>query len=492
MRRLIYRISLLFSALLILNSCADDYLDTTPTDAIDKDQAFSTIKNVWGALNGIHRAMFMQYDRMDQAGQGSMMINFDMLGEDLVMNSSGNGWFNSTYKWRNHRSESSSMTFYSYRFYYKLIANANMIIHNVDGVVGPEEEKKAIKGQALAYRGWAHFMLVQMFGERYVAGQNNKQLGVPLMTEVTIEPQKRALVEEVYEQINKDLDEAILNLDAGIGREYISHISVEVAKGVKARVALAMQDWETAATYANEARTGFDLMSEKEYLSGFNSVDNPEWMWGSEQISIQNNYFYSFFAFMSANFSSSNIKSNPKSINSTLYHQIADTDYRKQLWSETGQEDDFPIPPGGKRYPYINKKFLAENSGSSIGDIPYMRASEMYLIEAEAKAQLGLYGEAADLLYALAIQRDEKYVKSTKIGQELIDEIMLQRRIELWGEGFRFLDLKRTNSKLDRTGANHKESLSIVMEVAPGDKKWQFLIPRDELNANDSIAQNPL
>jgi hypothetical protein len=69
---------------------------------------------------------------------------------------------------------------------------------------------------------------------------------------------------------------------------------------------------------------------------------------------------------------------------------------------------------------------------------------------------------------------------------------MIQRRIELWGEGRRFTDLKRLNLPLDRTGANHNSSIAVVLSVPAGDKKWQWLIPRDEINANPKIEQNPL
>jgi len=82
---------------------------------------------------------------------------------------------------------------------------------------------------------------------------------------------------------------------------------------------------------------------------------------------------------------------------------------------------------------------------------------------------------------------------STNTGQALINEILLQRRIELWGEGFRFFDLKRTNSALDRTGANHSATLtSNLMTVEAGSNQWQWLIPQDELNANPQVVQNPL
>ena len=77
-------------------------------------------------------------------------------------------------------------------------------------------------------------------------------------------------------------------------------------------------------------------------------------------------------------------------------------------------------------------------------------------------------------------------------GVALINEILLQRRIELWGEGHRFFDLKRTNAALNRNGTNAIASVTLLFDVAPGDVRWEFLIPRREINANPAIVQNPL
>ncbi len=108
------------------------------------------------------------------------------------------------------------------------------------------------------------------------------------------------------------------------------------------------------------------------------------------------------------------------------------------------------------------------------------------------RVALELNAEAQDALYTLAKSRDAAYEKSKNTGVALIDEIMFQRRVELWGEGFRFLDLKRTNSPLNRNGANHRAAIAVVFDVPAGDKRWEWLIPQAEINANSAIVQNPL
>lgn len=490
MKKLLYTLSA--AAVLAFTACKKDYLDTMPTDAYPAEDVFASVSNAWNAINGIHRSLYIQYDNQDQGGQGSMNIINDMLGDDLVMTATGTGWYNTTYQWRMHRNASATLLNYSYFFYYKIISNANMILSHIDAAPGNDADRKNIKGQAFAYRAWAHFNLVQYFAIRYDATKKpNTQAGIPLMTEVTTVGQPRATVEEVYTQINADVDSAIVNLGAGSASPNKSHIDVNVAKGIKARVALTQQDWATAAKYAAEAKAGYTLMSNAAYVAGFNDYSNVEWMWGSHQISEQTTYFYSFFAFMSANFNSSAIRTNPKAINSLLYNQISDTDVRKKVWSPTGT--DVPVPAGGLVRPYINKKFLAVSSSSSVGDVVNMRAAEMYLIEAEADARQGLDAAAADVLYTLAVNRDPSYVRSTNTGDALLQEILVQRRAELWGEGFRFFDLKRMNQSLDRNGSNHTSTLTNgLMTMPAGDVQWQFLIPQDEINANKAIEQNDL
>ena len=120
-----------------------------------------------------------------------------------------------------------------------------------------------------------------------------------------------------------------------------------------------------------------------------------------------------------------------------------------------------------------------------------MRASEMFLIEAEARARAGQDALAQDALFAVEKARNAAAVKTTLTGQALIDRIMYNRRIELWGEGFRFTDLKRLNLPMSRTGIpNHLVAMAQIFEVPAGDPRWEFLFPQDEVNANPYI-QNP-
>jgi starch-binding outer membrane protein, SusD/RagB family len=167
---------------------------------------------------------------------------------------------------------------------------------------------------------------------------------------------------------------------------------------------------------------------------------------------------------------------------------------RSKVFVKTPTTTNTVVPTGGVRVAYMVQKFRLPGtpSTSTMGDIPYMRASEMFLIEAEAKARLGKDADAAKVLFDLVTKRDVAYKLSTNTGTKLTDEIMFNRRVELWGEGFRFLDLKRLNQPLNRNGANHIASIAVLYDMPAGDKQWEFLIPRRELDANKAMVQNPL
>lgn len=494
MQRYIKIISILLIGLFMTTGCSEDYLELRPTTDVAAATATETTANLFLVVNGIHRLMYSRQGSNGRGGYSAMLIQNDCLGEDLVHNARANGWWINMARWNDHTNAVDTDLRHAWRVLYQVINNANIIIDGAADAVGPDEERNAALGQALAYRGFAHFRMVQLYGIRYDAGGNNTQLGIPLSLTSSPDPRARATVEEVYAQVNDDLDRAIELLN-GYERPNSSHINQQVARGMKARVNLVQGNWQVAADFAALAMDGHPLMDRETYRQGFNDYSNTEWMWGGFYNEEQGSTFTNFGAWMSRNFSSSNIRGNPKSISMTLYDQIPTTDVRSTIFDPTGEHNDLPagieISSRHSRFPYTSQKFLAFATGDSRGDVPYMRGAEMYLIQAEALARLSNDTDAQTALSILAEARDPDYAASNT-GDALIDEILLQRRWELWGEGFRFNDLKRLNQNLDRTGSNHNASLlSNLLEVSAGDSRWQWLIPMAEMDANPLMVQNP-
>lgn len=515
-----------------LCSCDKDFMDTKSTSNVDQEQMFETTAGGMMAVNGLHKLMYTPSlsSTLAQGGFQTWMIWMDMMGEDLVYTRS-NAQFQSHAKWTLHRNTTSSHLSYHYRLFYRFVSNANMIIENIDNAEGLPEEKENIKGQALAYRAFAYFNLVQAWGYRYAPGESNDKPGVILRLESTTDNMPRATVDEVYKQINQDLDDAIEHLSkvTTFKKPNKSHIDVHVARGLKARVLLAQGKWLEAAQMAQLVidKSGARLQDDT-YTTTQNRMSdqtNTEWIWGKLGLEEQAGSLKDFHSFMSNKNASYN-KNTPRAIYNLLYNRISDTDVRKTLWFPEAQNPKSQprpvIPTGGQIRNYMSNKFLLADENMKCGDVAWMRLPEMMLIVAEGYARAGKYSEAAQALYPLAHHRDPQYTLSTNTGEALIDEVMFQRRIELWGEGFRFTDLKRLNMPLDRGPKPFAEAYDCTWNSStkmpkiidpngsnfnmydahtmgeecryrePGHKEWQFVFPKKEIDVNTLCEQNPL
>jgi len=482
----------------MLAGCKKEFLDATPTDAVAEADVFTTVANGESVMNGIYRYLYSRFDNQNTPGQGGIMLMFDFMGEDVHQALAS--WYtpgNGCGGWLNQKNADYSYVAYPFRMYYRCIGNANAVIENVDKLVGTQADKNRLKGEALTMRAWAYFYLVQIYGKRYDATTTNSQLGVSMPLSSTQSKLPRSTVEEVYTQINKDLTDAVAAFGTASAPRNKSHLSLRAAYAIWARVALTQQKWALAAQYANQVITlgGFSLMSNVQYQEGFNNITNPEWIWGAFVQDDQGDTFGSYLAQISYNGNTSYIRGVPKRINSALYDLITATDVRKKMWEPSPNATNFPLPTTAfARTPYMSRKFSIRNL-PTIGDVPYIRLAEMYLIIAEANARIpGNEVQARAALFTLAVNRDPSYTLSTNSGAALLNEILVQRRVEFWAEGHRWFDLKRMDMPVDRTVVPNYVPASAggVMQVpAPSASNlWEFSIPTAEIQGNPNTVQN--
>ena len=485
-------------ATLFLFSCKKSYLDTKPSNAVLPEQVYATIASLNSAVTATYLSTF-DYAVVsgggamhDAYGQKSIDLANDLMGNDMVVHAQGFGWYNADYNYTawTRTTGVNTRSAITWSFYYEIIKQANLLLDAYADQT-PDAEKQTILGEAYALRAWAHFGLINNFQQTYKGNENKK--GVPVYT--TISPAKgRGIVSDVYAQIVKDLSTAEALLD-GKPRPSKQRIDISVVRGIRARVALVMEDWANAADYANKARSapGYQLMTNTVYTSrsGFSSINNPEWMWGAFIPADQATIFASFFAHMDATQFGYAQLGGQKKITKDLYDRISAGDTRKAVFTAPGT--------GTETSPdYTQKKFSVPTVGSWAADYLYMRISEMFLIEAEALARQGKEAEARSVLETVIKQRFPAYTAAAFTGPDLLNEILLQRRIELWGEGFSLFDIKRNRTGLNRpsgSGNHGIPSLNPVVFTLP-DASPLFLmrIPQNEIDNNSEMTpadQNP-
>lgn len=480
------KIIAIFALVLVFSSCQKDFLETAPTDRLSADVMFETTQGGYLALNGLYRNFFNSSDH-DGFGHMAVVLTSDLMGEDMVMHSAGYNWFVSSYRYSATRNADAVVVLERWRRYYATINNANWILQNIDDANGPQNEKNNLKGQAYAVRAFAYYQLAQLYAPSII--HNPDAPGLPIYTASSQEGNPRSSLADVYAQIKDDLTKSIDAFGESTVQAHKSHISLPVAHGLMARAALASGDYPLALTHANHAIEKFGaskLFAPASYVpASFNRGSASEWMWGSVINTEQATIYASFMSHMDARQMSYASLGGQKKISQELYEQIPATDVRKSLF----------VAPGNGSGALVDRcqlKFGVQELGGWSADYVYMRLSEMYLIKAEAEARTGT-GDAAQTLFDLVSQRDTEYVKSTNTGDALVDEILLQRRIELWGEGFRFSDIKRTNAGLNRaSGApeNHSSALAVTMTLPPNSPEFVFKIPTQEIDANENISRD--
>lgn len=156
---------------------------------------------------------------------------------------------------------------------------------------------------------------------------------------------------------------------------------------------------------------------------------------------------------------------------------------------------------------YQQWKFLfADPANTYTGaDHIFMRVPEMQLIIAETACRLGNESEAKAALNELMKTRQEGYDCSSKTGTalgklttdetgSLLEEIILQRRIELWGEYGRVYDIKRLRQGFKRTADMGHPVAALLNSLHTDDPEtfdWVLTFPAKEVDANKLILQNP-
>ena len=475
--------------LLLVVGCKKDYLETKPSNGVTQAEIFSKISTVYASLDGVVKELFaygIGVAQSDTYGQKSFDLMNDLMGNDMVLHSLGYGWLTTTYSYSEWgRATNGSQSDNAWYFYYDVIKQVNNILANIDGVQDASvAQKELVKGQCLGLRAYAYYYLIN-YDQQSFKGNETKP-GVPIYTNVSTDGKGRGTVQQVYTQIISDLTQAETLL-TGKARASKANIDVSVVQGFRARVALVQEDWAIAATYAAKARTGYTLMSSSVYpsLSAFSSIANPEWMWGSIIPADQASIYASFFSHIDIRTNGYAALGGQKKITKALYDQIPVGDVRKTVFKAPGTGS-------GANVDYNQLKHQVPVAGSWAADYLYMRAAEMYLIEAEAQARQAKDALARTALEALVVTRNPAYSAASFSGAGLVTEILLQRRIELWGEGFSLMDIKRLNQGLARpTGAGNHGAPSFdpaVYTTSAADPRFLMRIPQRELDNNANMT----
>lgn len=497
MKKLKY-ISFAFIALLSIVSCEND-LETAPTDQANEAEIFKTADNAETVINGTWAKFNDDGTNYANIGYSTVLRTSDAMGSDVAVLTNKYG-FPGAYAFTDLVNNTGGRPLFIWSLLYSTINNMNNVITKIDAAEGSQDKKNQVKGQAKTLRAFCYLNLASFYQLSYL--KDKTALTAPIYTEPTTtnsKPNKRASLEEIYTLIKSDLTDANQLLQ-NYTRNNKDKIDRSVVNGLLARTYLNTGDWTKAAAAAKVARNGYALMTSEKYKDGFNDISNGEWIWGHGQTQEQSSESYAFH-FLDVSSSGSYYYS---FMADPYFKNLFDTnDIRYSLFSWDGN----PGREGLLRYAKF--KFKA----NLIADIVYMRAAEMYLIEAEADARNGNVTNAVTVLNQLKSARNANQYNGSLAQNDVIKEVLIERRKELFGEGFSLSDIIRTQGSVVRKPYANADGSSIPVQIttpagvvktvngrghtiyafpdqtsfAPNSKYYLFSIPQKEVENNPNL-----
>ncbi len=446
-------------------------------------------------------------------GYPAVALTLDLNSGDMTNIVTEYDWFSPSLEW-SERAPGYVIPHIRCGLFFSIIESANIIIAKIPANTN-NTTLKAQRGQAKAWRAFGYLSLAPYFQFNYA--DNKAKPSVPILDN-DARNYPRATQAEVYQLILADLTDAIADLE-GFVRANKGEIDQHVAYGLRARANLYMENWSAAAADAEKALQGYTPYTYAEIQANprFNNVADHSWIWGA--IIPQDMVGSSIISWPShlSSFSSGGYTSYAgiyRQINKLLWDKIPTTDVRRAWWLNEDNYSpylkDLTWMDGAVAYtdsaiasltipdikqpfvPYTNVKFMGQagpGGSTNEGDWCLMRAEEMILIRAEALARDGNEAAGKQVLAALMAERNPQYQQTCP---NFVNEVWLQRRIELWGEGFAMADIMRLKKNVVRyhTGEATNVPSSYQFNVAYGDPWILWRFSNTIMNNYAGIEQN--
>jgi hypothetical protein len=451
----------------VLTSCSDEFLNLKPEQSVANEEALTNLEDYNSSITGVYNDL----QSPDYYGRYFIIIP-DVMADDVKQNSQANRAIDfAQYLVTIQNADARNMWTLMYRAINSLneIINADITVDN-----SVQADKDHIVGEALALRGLIYFDLVRLYAQHYTFTADASHLGVPIS--LSFNPTNRPgrnSVKEVYDQVIDDMTTGISLMKNQSRSGTNTTLSKTAVKALLSRVYLYKEDWANAELMASEViqDNTYALVSNANYMNLWNTNNTSESLFEIAMSAADNVGNNSLAALYLPQIFGDYL---PSSDVTSLFEP---NDVRLQT---------FFVDPllSGNYAPYRMGKYP---DVLGLNNVKVMRLAEVYLIRAEARARLGTNTAGAQADYNTVHQRGVSDAPNTTLtGTDLLDAILLERRLELCFEGQRLWDLMRNKQDIVRT-----QCTSITCFIEYGNHAVIFPIPQAELDANPNIEPNP-
>lgn len=438
------------AAVLLSLAACDGKLDINPTQSIDQNNALNTSQDVKITLTGAYDGLSDQ----DVYGGGIQFIN-EFVGDDREALFTGT--FSSLDElWRKAITTTNAQVSTTWLDSYNAINRVNNVLSAIDKV--DKDDKAKVEGEARFIRAILYLGLVKSYAKAWGDGDNNVNLGVPLILTKTTsisdsDYKERNTVAQVYTQIITDLTEAEKLLPAQTASSNIGFATRNAATAMLSRIYMIQGEYAKARDAANKVITS----SLHSLASDFTEIFNDKSAGHGKEVLFRI------------------VVTDQDGVNSlNTYYASEDNQGRGDVVVQQKHLNLYETND-------VRGKFFTESGGNTYtskhndqyGDVIVIRLAEMYLNRAEANARLGTTVGDTPLADLNKIrQRAGLATASTAT----VDAILKERKLELAFEGNLLDDIKRTKRTVGTTPFN--------------DNKLVLPIPQREIDVNKKLVQN--
>jgi hypothetical protein len=326
---------------------------------------------------------------------------------------------------------------------------------------------KQITAEMKVVRAFCYFNMVNLFG------------GVPLVTTTdykTNAQMPRASAVVVYAQIVTDLNDAVKNLPITYPSSGHARPNLYTAVALQAKVNLYRGQWQAAYNEADSVINSglYDITTTP--LSDVFLEESAEAIW---QVPIQNLYGGSGDANQFVPYSSD---ATPNYVvTDSLLNQFEAGDLRRESWLGVNIVNDKNV--------YYPAKYKDLQPTTPATDFMLLRFAEMYLVRAEAAAQLGKLSQALSDINTIRARAGLGNSTAQATSQAaVLAAIRKERRTEMCFEfGSRWFDLNRTSTDTKYPASG--QAPAVLAGWKPDFALYP--LPQAQLQLNSHLNQNP-
>ena len=487
--KLFKNIAILCIAAVLNQGCSSDFLDLEPISSSTTGNSYKTADDIEAALIAVYNSLHNEFYTWDNVLMGDVRSDNCYAGppDDVDI------W---AYDQLNITSNNSRI-FNNWRAFYLGIARANTVLDKIDGVTGlTDARKNEIIGEAKYLRAFYYFDLVKQYG------------GVPIVEHTgTTDPEKiqipRNTVEEVYQFITSDLEFSLVNLPDSyeLGNEVDKGRATKGATNALLAKVWAQHpthDYAKVIQYADaviNSTVGYQLLGDYPSLFDGTNYNNSESIFEAQYIGGTPQGNWGPQLFLPPSISGDGWRKYATPSKDLINTYTAELDVvrmnsnvitERVPWVDEYYNADIPFTP----VPFAYKQKNADGWNSN-DQVYLIRLADILLLKAEAMAHLSQGDKGRSLVNQ--IRNRAGLADTTASDAEMIEAVLLERRLELALESHRWDDLVRNDMVIETM--NNLQELNLIsdefVDYDMNANKILLPIPLNEIDRNPALEQNP-